>query len=131
MAALIARPSSEALKNLIPLILLGAFWALLLWVAPWRAAKSQFTKQPSAQGPRTLMVDDSGIHWRWDSGSSDIQWKNLIRWQETKTHFFIYSSPIMFNIVPKRALSDEEVTQFRSFLAKHIPSGRRAAAGQQ
>ena len=121
---LIARPSSQALSNLAPLMLLAGFWAVLVWVAPWRTARSQYRKQPSAHGPRSLLVDDLGVHWRWNCGTADIEWKNLIRWQETKTLFLLYSSPACFNIVPKRGLGDEDVASLRSLLAEHIPAKR-------
>lgn len=131
VVVLIVRPGSEALSNLAPLFLLVGFWALLIWGWPLWTARNQFSKQPSAHGPHTLRVDDAGVHWQWDGGTADIQWKNLIRWQETKTLILLYSSPVCFNLVPKRALTAEDVTQFRAFLADHIPTGRRSIAAQQ
>src|SRR2546429_5224274 len=32
----------------------------------------------------------------------------FIRWHEGKNGFLLYSSPVLFNIVPKRAFSDED-----------------------
>ncbi len=30
-----------------------------------------------------------------------MEWKNFHRWQESKTQFILYTSPMMFNMLPK------------------------------
>jgi YcxB-like protein len=123
--ALVMRPTSDTLLNVVPLLGLALLWALCKWASPWWDARSQFRKQPSAQGPRTLLLDGTGIHWRWDGGTADIEWKNVIRYLESNNEFFLYGSPAAFNMVPKRALSAEQLTEFRSLLAEHVESSRK------
>jgi hypothetical protein len=73
-------PDTQFMSNLWPLLVLMAFWIVLLRVSPWLGARTQFRKQPSAQVPKTLSLDGSGVHWRWDGGSADIDWKNFTKW---------------------------------------------------
>ncbi len=122
---LVLQPSFQVLSNLAPLLGLAALWAVLMWASPWWMARTQFLKQPAAHGPRTLLLDSAGVHWRWDGGSADIEWKNLIRFLESKNHFLLYSSPVCFDIVPKSALAPEQLADFRSLLAQHISGGGR------
>jgi YcxB-like protein len=111
---------SQMLSNFAPLFALLVVWAVLLWGTPWWAARRQFTKQPAAHGAKTVLLDSLGVHWRWNGGSSDVEWRNFIRWVESKNEFLLYSSPACFNIVPKRAFTSEQLAEMRSFLSDNI-----------
>jgi hypothetical protein len=124
MLGAVMRPYAQAWSNLIPLSIFAALWVVLLWASPWLSARKQFSKQPGAQGPRTLSVDSAGVHWRWSGGSSDVEWKNYIRYLEGKSVFLIYTSPVCFNMVPKRALTPDQMAEFRALLAQNISRGR-------
>jgi hypothetical protein len=117
------RPDLEPQKNFLPLVLLAAFWTFIFCGSPWLAARQQFWKQPSAQGPRTMVLDAAGIHWQWNGGSADIEWKNFVRFQETKNQFLLYSSPVLFNVVPKRALTLDQVGAFRQLVRENLALG--------
>jgi hypothetical protein len=110
-------PNAQTLSTFAPLFGLAVLWIGLPWAAPWWAARKQFSKQPGAQGPRTLLIDPVGVHWRWSGGSSDVEWKNYTRVLEGKNQFLLYSSPVIFNMVPKRALTAEQLAEFRAILA--------------
>jgi hypothetical protein len=66
---------SQFMSNLWPLLVLTAFWVVLLWVSPWLGARTQFRKQPAAQVPKTISLDSSGVHWKWDDGSLTLTGK--------------------------------------------------------
>ena len=106
--------------GVVPLFVLAAFWAVLIWGAPWWSARTQFQQQPAAQGPRTMTLDGSGIHWRWKGGQADVEWTNFIRFLESKTVFLLYTSPACFNIVPKRAFAPSETESFRKLLQDRV-----------
>jgi hypothetical protein len=122
-------PSPATFSSSAVLFGLACFWALLLWGLPRRMAHSQFSKQPGAHGPRTLLLDNQGAHWRWNGGSADVQWQNFIRILEGKNQFLFYTSPACFNILPKRALAPEQLVQFRQIIAQSLPSDSRKVAG--
>jgi YcxB-like protein len=104
----------------------GLFYGCaFLWILPWWAARLLFSKRPSIQEPQTLTVDATGAHWHWDSGSSVLAWKSFIRWHEGKNGFVLYTSPATFNIVPKRAFSEDELKDFRGLLSREISSQKR------
>jgi hypothetical protein len=127
LLGLVMRPGAQALVDLARLSVLAFLWIALTWVLPWWSAKNQFSRQPRAKGVKTMMLDAAGIRWRWDGGSAEIEWKDFIRWVECNTEFLIYSSPACFNIVPKRALPDEKLAEFRTILTKNVllPSSKR------
>lgn len=106
--------------SVVPLFALAAFWAIFLWGTPWWSARTQFLQQPAAQGSRTMALDDSGVHWRWKGGEADVEWTNFIRFLESKTLFLLYTSPVCFNIVPKRAFAPGETESFRGLRQENL-----------
>ena len=114
----------ESLRNTGPMFLLVLGWAGVIWGLPRWSARRQFLKQPGAQGARSVELDESGAHWRWNGGSSDIEWKNYVRWLEGKNQFLFYTSPACFNIVPKRALEPMQLDQMRELLKLNIRAAK-------
>ncbi len=127
LVLLVVRPNSQLLSNLVPVFALAVMWGYLMWASPWWTARHQFSKQPAAQGPRTILLDSSGVHWRWNGGSADIEWKNFIRFNETKSQFLLYTSPAYLNIVPKRALTPDQVGVFRKLVTENLLLGSSSA----
>lgn len=112
-------------KTLLPFFLIVAMWLVILAGGPlWWSARRQFLRQPGARGPRTVLFDDIGAHWRWNGGSSDVEWKNYLRSVEGKSHILLYTSPACFNIVPKRALGKEDLAIVLALLKQRILAER-------
>jgi len=123
-------PNGQALVNLTPLCVFSVFYAgLFLRVLPWWAARLLYLKQPSIQGTRTLLIDDRGVHWRWDGGSSDLDWKTFIRWYEGGNEFLLYSSPVLFHVVPKRAFSKGQLPELRTLLSQRVAARNSDSRG--
>ena len=108
----LVKPSVQSAKGLMPFFAVVIMWVLILAFLPRWTMGRQFTKQPGAHGPRTLLLDSSGAHWRWNGGSSDVEWKNYIRSVEGKNQFLLYTSPACFNILPKRVLGGSSSMSF-------------------
>jgi len=110
-------------RTLMPMFALLILWVLIFSGLPYRlTARRQFRKQPGAKGPRTLTLDAGGVHWRWNGGSSDVEWKNYIRFVEGANQILFYTSPACFNIVPKRALVPAQLSKLREMLEQNIRS---------
>jgi hypothetical protein len=99
---------------------LAFLWAGVVWILPWWNARNQFLKQPKAKGTRSMVLDDAGIRSQWNGGSAETGWANYIRWLECDTEFLLYTSPACFNILPKRSLLPEQLTEVRTRLAQSI-----------
>ncbi len=120
----IVHPYPNGWSNLMPLFIIAAAWLFLFFGSPRLSARKQFLKQPKAQGPRRVLLDSDGIHWRWEGGSSDLEWGNQIRFVESKNQFLIYTSPACFSIVPKRGLAPDQLEELRTILSQNIPPNR-------
>jgi hypothetical protein len=114
---------SGNMRTLMPLFGLVAMWlAIIAGLPSWWSSRRQFLKQPGAHGRRTVVFDGAGAHWRWNGGSSDVEWKNYIRSLEGKNQILFYTSPACFNILPKRAIVEDQLTELRSLLDQNIQS---------
>ena len=108
-------------RTLLPFFAVVALWLLLLAGLPlWLSARKQFLAQPGARGPRTVMFDGTGVHWRWNGGSSDVEWKNYVRSVEGEHQFLLYTSPACFNIIPKRSIGEANLSEVRNLLKQNI-----------
>jgi hypothetical protein len=121
---LLVKPSAKAARDLLPFLGLVIAWIVILWILPRWTMKRQFLKQPGAHGPRTLLLDSAGAHWRWNGGSSDVEWKNYIRSVEGKNQILFYTSPACFNILPKRALASAQLDDLRELVKQNIQVSR-------
>ncbi len=109
------------IRTLLPLFVFVAILLVVIGGLPLSlTARKQFLKQPGAHGPRTVVFDAAGTHWRWNGGSADVEWKNYIRWLEGKNQILFYTSPACFNILPKRAIAAEQLSELRSLLNQNI-----------
>jgi hypothetical protein len=116
----VVKPSAQAAKDLLPFLRWVIAWIAILWILPRWTMRRQFLKQPGAHGPRTLLLDSTGVHWRWSGGSGDIEWKNYIRAVEGKNQILFYTSPACFNILPKRAVPGAQLDEIRELLKQNI-----------
>ncbi|HEX6504563.1 MAG TPA: YcxB family protein [Terriglobales bacterium] len=120
--AVIRSPRAQ-LSNLPPLFFVVLLWGYLLWGSPWWLARTQFLKQPSAQGNRTASFDSDGVKWQWDGGSSVVEWKTYIHWMESRNEILLCSSPVQCGVVPKRALNPEKLSNLRMLLTQKVGTG--------
>ena len=65
-------------------------------------------------------LDASGAHWKWNGGSSDVEWRNYIRSVEGTDQILFYTSPVCFNILPKRAIGPQQLAEVRGVLQQNI-----------
>ena len=124
LIGIVMRPITRSLPHDFPIAIIMLWGIGTLWCGPRLTAKRQYVKQPSAHGARTVLMDSDGIHWRWNEGTADNKWNHYVRFVESKDHFLIYSSPACFNIVPKRAMSVEDMANLRGLVAQNLPNSK-------
>jgi len=113
-------PRQRTVANLLPISFLLVLWFYVLRIYPRWNMRRQFRNQPGVQGPRTVRFDADGAHWRWDGGSSDVAWKNYIRWAEGKGQILLYMSPSSFEILPTRGIQAAQLAELRGLLKRNI-----------
>lgn len=109
-------------SHLLPALIFASLVCVgfLFIASPRRLAVKQFRSMPSGRGPKSIRLDEAGLHWRWDGGALDLEWKNITKFVESPNQFVLYTSAILFNPLPKRGLSTEQISELRSFVLDHL-----------
>jgi hypothetical protein len=90
-----------------------------------RSQKQLYGKTTSIHGKLSLGVDDNGLQLQGPTFSSQVGWSNFCRFIEDENSFVVYQNSQVFNIVPKRSLSAEQVANLRQhFEDKILRPGR-------
>lgn len=84
------------------------------------SARNQFAKSPALREPRRIEFNDEGVKTDSEIASSQVSWKAILRYVESKDAFLLYTSPACFAIVPKRVLQAEQVDELRRLFQTHI-----------
>ncbi|MBO9560158.1 MAG: YcxB family protein [Caulobacter sp.] len=91
-----------------------------------RRAKRFVTQQKSIQGDILIAWDGEGLTFKAAKGQSTTAWGDYFKWLENDVVLVAFQSENMLNILPKRSLSPDQVTEIRDYLAAAIgPAGKR------
>lgn len=100
-------------------------FGLFALASPWLFKKSQknmYRKTISMHGPRTMLVDDTGLSFSGPAFSSHLKWPFFIKFAEDDKAFVLYQSNQIFHPIPKRELSQEQIAELRETFKQNITS---------
>lgn len=106
----------EALLDVLPWILLGAFLASLVPLITHAKARKALDDDPTLNGPQIRMVDDTGLHIRGAGFAPSRRWNELTRVRETRHFFLFFEDDRVWHYLPKRALTDVERDAVRNLI---------------
>lgn len=92
-----------------PTLFAGSFYLLLT-----RRLKKAFHEQRWFREPIELTIDEQQLKYSWPQGNAAFLWSDIRRWKETADFLFLFESDLYARILPKRALSEEEVAIIRA-----------------
>jgi len=98
-----------------------AFWAYCMWYAPRYAARKMIKGSPSASLPHTAQISEDGLYFRTSADESRMAWNLIIGWVEVERVFALFPSPLTFFTIPKRAMTNQQEDELRSFLKNNVP----------
>jgi len=67
-------------------------------------------------------VEEVGLHFRSANTDAAVSWKHYIKWIEDESLFVLFSSPLIFVLIPKRAFDDGQLPVFKETLREKIPT---------
>jgi hypothetical protein len=113
-------PSVQTLKISGAILLFAALWFSFMLLAPRYSARRQFRGSPTAQSPMTLGITDAGLEIHSAHSDSKVAWSAFVAWAESKSLFVILPQPRIYIPIPKRAFTEEQVSEFREILRRNI-----------
>jgi hypothetical protein len=101
---------------MLAVLLIGFYW-----LCPYYSARKQFSGSPSAKLLINVEASEDGLHFKTDESDSSTTWRTFVKWRERKTVFVLFSSPVVFYVLPKRAFAPEQVEELREMLKRNVP----------
>ena len=90
--------------------------ALFYFLARFRLKKI-FREQQSLREVMNVTIDEEQLSYSWARGSYILPWANVRRGRETPNFFILFESSFYGRMLPKRALSPEELAIIRNKIA--------------
>jgi hypothetical protein len=87
-----------------------------------------FHKHPGFAGAACMLVDAEGLKTEGGLERRETKWPAFTKYRETENLFILYEGPRFLRIFPKRALSTQELDDFRVLLASKITTSHSQAA---
>jgi hypothetical protein len=95
------------------------------WILPASVRKS-LARDKGLQGQNTASWDAEGLALQGSHGQSLWPWPDFARWQESPEGLLLWQSDRLYNFLPKRSLSEAQVTEIRGHLQAALgPAGAR------
>lgn len=85
-----------------------------------RAQKKMYRRTANLHGRRTMATDETGVSFSGPAFSSRLEWSFFPRFVEDEKAFLLYQSDQVFNVIPKRSLSQNEISELKEAFTRHI-----------
>jgi hypothetical protein len=103
----------------VPFLLLVLWLGFRLVIRPlW--IKRDFRGHPNFQREQVVQIDDWGLHRTSGVGQSETRWLAYTDYRETQNLFVLYFGRRLMEVIPKRALSAEQLQNLRQLLLDHL-----------
>jgi hypothetical protein len=110
------------LASLAPWVLIFLF----IWFFVFRLMRSMprrhWDAQPHLALPHTMTVTDDGMRFQCAVATYDYRWSGMTKWREDDQIMLLYVSDVAFQMIPKRALSPEQLVQLREIVQRRVRS---------
>ena len=98
------------------------------WLLPG-AVRRQLTRSNGLRGDIVASWDTDCITLEGSHGLSRWPWSDFYRWQESPGGVLLWQSEQIYNYLPKRVLTDDQVSELRSTLSETLGKpGKRSKA---
>jgi hypothetical protein len=117
----VAAIGKRDVSGLWPVMLWGSILLALpmLWAFQFRRV---YRKSPMLQGRRTLEIDDTSLHFTSANSDGRTNWQAYIKFAESNETFILFQQGNQIFIpIPKRELSQSQITELRSLFETHLP----------
>lgn len=114
----LAKQHPRAENFVTPLALIGMVLAIVVFL-PHRAAKQMITDKGASALSR-VEISGEGIRSQTALSDSKLSWDMVSKWIENRSVFVVYLSPVSFFPIPKRAMTETQISELRELLNRHV-----------
>jgi hypothetical protein len=82
------------------------------------STRRTYRKHKALHRPYTYSWSETGLAITSSSGEWHVAWSDYLKWDENALVFILYQAPRLFNILPKRALTPEQIVDLGQCAAR-------------
>ena len=112
---------TDANREMAAVASLIAIYFLYCGFAIRRYFRRSYQNDRRFQHDFTTDMSEDGILITMPTAESRMKWDNFVRFLESDDIFVLFHSDLIFNILPKRAFTTDEVDRFRELILRKIP----------
>jgi hypothetical protein len=101
-------------------LVLSVALAISMYEVPRRRLLREFRRSPSTAEEFVYTLNESGVTANFSTGTSRMEWRAFLKYQETSSFFLVFLSPSRYWWIPKRAISPEQAAELATLLKAHI-----------
>jgi len=110
----------EVITNILTVFFAISAYLLFVRMLTAYQAKRVYTKSPILSEEVTLKVSKKGIEYNKSANTELLRWENFRKWKQNEKYYLLYTNHYQFNVIPKRALSEEQIKELEDYLEKYI-----------
>ncbi|HIP28329.1 MAG TPA: YcxB family protein, partial [Sulfurovum sp.] len=99
----------EVITNILTVFFAISAYLLFVRMLTAYQAKRVYTKSPILSEEVTLKVSKKGIEYNKSANTELLRWENFRKWKQNEKYYLLYTNHYQFNVIPKRALSEEQI----------------------
>lgn len=88
--------------------------------------KAAYRRNASLHGRRSVAMDEQGLSFQGPNYSSQLKWPIFVKFAEDSKAFVLFQSNGSFNLIPKRQLSPQQISDLREAFTRHIAKGGKS-----
>jgi hypothetical protein len=112
--------SDNLFVSVVPTLFFVGFIGFTLRARFRTVGKQVMENKTEAERELSFHFDASGYRITTPVSTASGQWSGVHRTQESASTFLIYPASNLFQIVPKRAFAEPDVSRLRALLAEHV-----------
>lgn len=84
-------------------------------------------KTPNFEGEHNCVIADAGYSLKSTHFEFKANWGQFSQWSDTEDAICLFVSPLQFNIIPRRCLSDAQYNELREFFDSKIEMRKKTS----
>lgn len=105
---------SDRIAVLVPLIVAAMIFVALSWFAPVLRARKMILRDV------VWTFGEDRVEQITDVSQAQLKWTAFLKYRETSKLFLLYIQKSQAQFIPKRVLSEEQMTELRVLLSAHV-----------
>ena len=123
-AILLSKKNDLPLTNIFPILIPIGIFSFILFSLIWAVSK-QAQRSGESIEQADYVFNDQGLEIETESSSVKTLWAKLLKVEETKTDFLIFTQKNIAIPIPKHFLNDNQLAAFKELLREKLGKNAR------